>query len=105
MSYDEISKRFGMDKGPQQGSPRQVANNELPPQRRQAGPNYVPPQMRDGVREVRIENTGRVIDVRQEALQRQQSQRLPDPARFIRESREHNDYLRDGYHIHEDNKK
>jgi hypothetical protein len=94
---DEIRKSMGMPKEPGQGGTRQVGNNELPPSRIQADPNHVPPQMRHGVREVKIENTGRVIDVRQEALQRQQSQRLPDPARFIRESRDHNTFLRDGF--------
>jgi hypothetical protein len=102
---DEIRKSMGMPKEPGQGGTRQVANNELPPPRIQTDPNHVPPQMRHGVRELRIENTGRVIDVRQAALQHQQSQRLPDPARFIRESRQYNDYLRDGYHRPEDNKK
>jgi hypothetical protein len=96
MPFEEISKRFGMDKGPQQGGPRQVGNNELPPPRIQADPNHEPPAMRHGVRELKIENTGRVVDVRQEWQQRQNQSRLPDPSRFIRESRQHNDYLRDG---------
>jgi hypothetical protein len=103
--FDEISKASGMPKEPGQGGSRQVENNATPPPRRGADPNYEPPQLRHGIREIKIENTGRVIDVRQAALQHQQSQRLPDPARFIRESRQYNDYLRDGYHRPEDNKK
>jgi hypothetical protein len=95
---DELRKTMGMPKEPGKDTwPRQVPNNALPPQRREADPNYEPPQMRHGIRELKIENTGRIIDIRQQWEQRQQSQRLPDPTRHLREGRQqHEQFMRDG---------
>jgi hypothetical protein len=96
-SYDEIRKTMGMPNPPAKDTwPRRVANNELPPPRRGVDPNYEPPQTRDGIRGMRIENAGRVVGVREQWEQRQQQSRLPDPARHIRDSREHNQFLCDG---------
>ena len=90
--FDEISKRFGMNKGLEGGQwPRRVANNEPPPQRRWPSEDYEAQPMRHGIREVKIEN-GRIVDPNQPKTKPS----LPDPSRFIRDSHEHNGYLRDG---------
>jgi hypothetical protein len=91
--FDEISKRFGANKGPDTKGgpwPRPVANDELPPQRLWPSENYEPQPMRHGIWEVKIEN-GRIVPPEQP-----KKRRLPQESRFVRDSDQHNDYLRDG---------
>ena len=50
--FDEISKRFGMNKGADKGArPRRVANNGLPPPRLWPSDDYEARPMRHGVRQ------------------------------------------------------
>jgi hypothetical protein len=87
--FNEIRKHIGMPKEAEKGTwPRQVKNNELPPERRYAHNNELQP-MRHGMREVKIEN-GRIVPPNQPM------RRLPHESRYIRNTDEHNSFLYDG---------
>jgi hypothetical protein len=88
--FNEIRKRMGVRKEAEKGTwPRQVKNNELPPERRYACDDDEPQPMRHGMREVKIEN-GRIVPPNQP------KRRLPQESRYIRNSDEHNSFLHDG---------
>jgi hypothetical protein len=87
--FNEIRKHIGMPKEAESTWPRQVKNNELPPERRYGRADYEPQPMRHGMREVKIEN-GSIV------LPNQSKRRLPQESRYIRNSDEHNSFLYNG---------
>ena len=88
--FDEIKKFVGMPAGPAKGAwPRVVNNNELWPERIPVQDDYEPPPGH-GFQELKIGKNGRVGPAHQP------KRRLPQELRYVRDSDQHNAYLRDG---------